>query len=96
MDEQKTLLNALTAGQMIRAKIPATFPDDETLIATIEQRFGATRWMFVPNTLNLDTLYASTDLRDELEAHPRCEIEGDPLPLTFHAGRHQLAFPCLT
>jgi len=92
IDEQKTFLNAFTTGHMERAKIPATFADDEELVATIARRYGNERWLFIPNTLHLDTLYASEDLAEELAAHPLCEIEDVPVPLKFAAGRHRLTF----
>ena len=92
IDEQKTFLNAFTTGHMERAKIPATFQDDEELITTIARRYGTKRWLFIPNTLHLETLYASEDLAEELAANPVCEIEESAVPLEFAAGRHQLAF----
>ena len=76
IDERKTFINVLTTGDMRRGAIPATLPNDRTLIQTIRERFGEQRWMFIPNTLHLGALYASTDLHDELEAHPRCEVQG--------------------
>ncbi|MCG8451540.1 MAG: hypothetical protein MI725_18390, partial [Pirellulales bacterium] len=92
IDEHKTFINVFTTGEMQRAKIPATLPDDETLCKKILQRYGPARWMFVPNTLHLEHLYASSDLREEIAAHPLCEIDPQPVPLTFQQGRHQLVF----
>jgi hypothetical protein len=92
IDEQKTFLNAFTTGHMGRAKIPATFASDEELITTLARRYGTTRWLFIPNTLHLDTLYASEDLADELAANPLCTLDAEPTDLTFKAGRSQLAF----
>jgi hypothetical protein len=34
----------------------------------------------------------SEDLRDEVAAHPLCEIEAEPYGLEFEDGRHQLLF----
>jgi hypothetical protein len=90
IDEQKTFLNAFTTGHMERAKIPATFTNDEELIATLSRRYGPKRWLFIPNTLHLDTLYASEDLADELAANPLCTLDGEPIELTFTAGRSQV------
>jgi hypothetical protein len=92
IDEQKTFLNAFTTGHMGRAKIPATFADDEELITTIARRYGEKRWLFIPNTLHLETLYASEDLAEELAAHPLCTVDGEPIDLTFCGARHQLVF----
>ncbi len=92
IDEQKTFLNAFTTGHMERAKIPATFADDEELISTIARRYGERRWLFIPNTLHLDTLYASQDLAEELAAHPLCEVDKTAIELMFRVGQHQLPF----
>ena len=92
IDEQKTFLNSFTTGHMGRVKIPATFHDDEELFERIAGRYGENGWIVIPNTLHLETLYASEDLRDELEANPICEIDPEPIELTFKDGRHQLTF----
>ena len=92
IDEKKTFLNAFTTGEMLRAKIPATLPDDEVLIEKLATRFGTERWAFIPNTLCLDHLYVSEDLLPEIETHPLCQIEPEPIELRFQNGRHQLSF----
>ena len=58
----------------------------------IRGRYGEGRWLFIPNTLHLETLFASEALRDELSAHPRCEVDPTPVMLTFKDGRHQLPY----
>ena len=90
IDEEKTLVNVLTTGEMIRAKIPATLADDQAVIETIERRYGARRWMFIPNTLHLETLYVSEDLAGELRSGGRCGIDPAPVEVTFRGGRLQL------
>jgi hypothetical protein len=92
IDEQKTLLNSFTTGHMERAKIPATFRDDAELFERLAGRYGEHGWIIIPNTLHLETLYASEDLRDELAANPICEVEAEPVELRFENGRHLLAF----
>jgi hypothetical protein len=92
IDEQKTFLNSFTTGHMGRAKIPMTFADDEELVTTIARRYGERRWLFIPNTLHLETLYASADLAEELAAHPLCTVDAETIELTFAQGCHQLAF----
>jgi hypothetical protein len=92
IDEKKTFLNSFTTGHMGRAKIPITFQDDQELFETIAGRYGDHGWLVIPNTLHLETLYASEDLRPALEANPLCSIDPEPLALTFKDGRHQLAF----
>lgn len=92
IDEQKTFLNSFTTGHMGRVKIPATFRDDQELVEKLAWRYGEKGWVFIPNTLHLETLYASEDLRDALEANPICSIDPGPVELKFQNGRHQLGF----
>ena len=92
IDEQKTFLNSFTTGHMDRVKIPATFRDDVELFEKIAGRYGETRWVIIPNTLHLETLYVSEDLRDELAANPICSIDSEAVELNFKSGRHQLHF----
>lgn len=92
IDEHKTFINVYTTGDMERAKIPATLKDDETIVERIIRRYGSERWMFIQNSLNLDHLFVSEDLREEIGACPQCTIEGEPIELTFQDGQHQLTF----
>ena len=95
IDEQKTFLNSFTTGHMERVKIPATFSDDlgSYSVVRIAGRYGEKGWIAIPNTLHLETLYASEDLRDELAANPICRDRSpEPVELLFQDGRHQLVF----
>ena len=92
IDEQKTFLNTFTTGHMGRSKIPLPLADDQELITKLAERYGHKRWLFIPNTLHLETLYASVDLKDELTAHPLCTVDPQPVELRFKNGRQQLVF----
>jgi hypothetical protein len=92
IDERKTFPNSFTTGHMERIKIPATFQDDQELFERIAGRYGNVGWVIIPNTLHLETLYVSEDLRDELAANPICTIDPDPVELQFQNGRQQLSF----
>lgn len=92
MDEQKTFINVVTTGDMARMKIPATLDSDEALFEAIETRFGSQRWMIIPNTLHLETLYVTEDLAQELQTHPRCTVDSEPIEVHFTDGRHGLEF----
>ncbi len=92
IDEQKTFLNTFTTGHMGRAKIPVTFRDDEELFQRLAGRYGEDGWLIIPNTLHLETLYASPNLRESLAANPICTVESRPVEVTFASGRHQLGF----
>jgi hypothetical protein len=92
IDEHKTFINVYTTGDMERAKIPATLASDEEVFEKIAHRYGEARWMLIPNTLHLGTLYVSEDLRDEAAAHPLCTVDDVPHEATFVDGRLQLPF----
>ena len=92
IDERKTLVNVLTTGEMQRIRIPATLEDDDEVVATIRRRFGDARWVFIPNTLHLESLFVTPDLAAELADHPKCEVAPNPIELTFDKGRHTLGF----
>jgi hypothetical protein len=92
IDEQKTFLNTFTAGNMQMAKLPVALKDDEELVRMLADRFGERGWVFIPNTLHLETLYASEDSREPLAANTICRVEPQPVELTFQNGRHQLTF----
>jgi hypothetical protein len=70
--------------------IPCTLKDDEELIGKISERFGNSRWMFIPNTLHLEKIFVSKDLAKELQGHPRCRVSSTPTPLSFSNGRLSL------
>ena len=90
IDEKKTFINAFTTGDMQRMAIPCTLKDDEELIGKISERFGSSRWMFIPNTLHLEKIFVSEDLAKELQGHPRCRVSSTPTPLSFSNGRLSL------
>jgi hypothetical protein len=92
IDEEKTLINTLTTGDMDRAKIPATLSDDETLVRVIAERYGERRWMFIPNTLHLETLYVTEDLVGELSLRAGCRVAERPEELRFRSGLLDLSF----
>jgi len=86
IDERKTFLNVYTTGEMRRMAIPCTLKDDEEVVTRIRERYGDSGWMFVPNTLHLETLHCSEDIAEALRTHPRCVV-GSPVPLMFRDGK---------
>lgn len=90
VDERKTFLNVYTTGEMRRMAIPCTLDDDAEVVKKIRERYGDRGWMFIPNTLHLETLYCSGDVAEELRNHPRCRVSDTPVPLTFANGKIHL------
>lgn len=90
IDEHKTFINAFTSGLMSRAKIPVTLRDDEELFRTISSRYGENRWLIIPNTLHLHTLYAGDDLRCELKSNPLYTVGPEAIECAFKGGCLQL------
>jgi hypothetical protein len=92
IDEEKMFLNAFTTGHTQSIKIPPAFRDDQELFERLAERFGTQGWLVIPNTLHLETLYASPDLREALAANPICQLDLQPITVEYSGGRHQLAF----
>lgn len=92
IDENKTFLNVFTTGEMRRMAIPCTLENDEEVVEKIRGRYGDRGWMFIPNTLHLETLYCSEDIARNLRAHAHCKVSTTPVPLKFECGKLRL-FP---
>lgn len=81
----ETHLNALTALDPLICRVPMTLPDDRTCIDTaldlLRRSTGKEHPSVVriKNTLDLERLWVSEDLRNEV----RAEIADDPAPMTF-------------
>lgn len=90
INEEKTFLNVYTTGEMQRMSIPCTLADDADVVEKVSARFGTHRWLFIPNTLHLETLFCSPDLAAELSAHPRCRVSPEKRLLAFPSGRLDL------
>lgn len=92
IDFDKTRINAETTGDMQRIRMTHVAKDDPDAFAWCRDRSGEDRWLVVPNTLHLDTIYASEGLREELVAHPLCEVSDSPVVPQFPGGRLSLDF----
>jgi hypothetical protein len=81
-------MNNLTACFLWRSKLPFSFPNDreciDTGLATCWQpNREAVRMAFIPNTLELEYLWASKPLIEEAKGNKELQVTGDlqPLPL---------------
>ncbi len=90
INEEKTFLNTFTTGDMRRMAIPCTLRDDDEVIEKMRERYGSAGWMFIPNTLHLETLYATEDVAAELRGNPRCLVDESPRELPLENGRLRL------
>ncbi|QEH32827.1 hypothetical protein OJF2_13110 [Aquisphaera giovannonii] len=94
-------INVLTSCFLERARIPIALPTDRQVIeAAVETCWRldpqAARLVVIPNTLELETLWASRAFEDEIRANPHLERLGEyrPLPLGPEGNLDQeLMFP---
>jgi len=90
IDWQATYTNALTAGilGMQRTSLPITLSSDQAALQAAVRNCGyppeAARLVFIRDTLTLDRLWVSSNLRPAVEAHPRLAVVGE-VPLSFTA-----------
>ncbi|MGI9455180.1 MAG: hypothetical protein ACR2NU_01380, partial [Aeoliella sp.] len=92
IDFEKTRINAETTGDMERIKMCHVAGDDEDAIRWCRERSGDERWLLIPNTLHLDSIWASEGLRDELTEHQKCEVNEATVEAEFVEGRLELEF----
>ncbi len=92
IDFEKTRINAETTGDMDRIKMCHVARDDRDAFDWCAARSPGNRWLVVPNTLHLGSVYASEGLVEELAAHPRCEVTSKTVEPTFAQGRLKIDF----
>jgi hypothetical protein len=89
MDPEPFRVNVLTSCFLERARIPITLPTDRDVIEKALETCwrinpSQARMVIIPNTLELESLWVTQPLEDEVRAHPRLKRETDyvPLPLS--------------
>ncbi|RWR27086.1 DUF2088 domain-containing protein [Sinirhodobacter populi] len=97
-DREAVYANALTSTVVLQAKMPMVMPDDESAIKTAIKTSGVpdlakVRLLRVPNTLQLEYLYASEAMLPELRGRPGFEIIGPLEETRFENGRIQNPWP---
>jgi Lactate racemase N-terminal domain len=87
MDQQSFRINTLTSCCLQRSRIPLTLATDrEAIQAGLETCWridpALARVVVIPNTLELQSLWVSKSLDDEVRAHPHltCETDFQPMP----------------
>ena len=97
IDWEATYTNALTAGilGMQRSSLPLTAPDDRSALQISIRNCGhppnEARVVFIQDTLTLDRLWVSANLRPLVDEHPRLQVI-DELPLAF-SDSHSIKSP---
>ena len=86
---QATYTNAISSGAfgMWRVSLPLTLPNDEQALSVALRGCGLppaeARWVFIEDTLNLERLWISPNLRPIAEAQPHVSVEHE-VALTFN------------
>jgi hypothetical protein len=90
IDWTPTLLNCLTASNFSAARLPPHFPTDEECLERLYPSVGkldpgdvTVGW--IHNTLALDRIAFSENLRPEIEKNPALEIIGPARTIAFEA-----------
>jgi Lactate racemase N-terminal domain len=90
MDPEPFRINVLTSCFLERARIPITLPTDRELIENAVETCwridpAQARMVLIPNTLELDTLWVTPPLEDEVRKDPHLALESGPTPMPFLA-----------
>jgi len=88
MDPEPFRINTLTSCCLERSRIPITLPTDRDVVqAALETCWridpAEARVVVIPNTLELQTLWVSSPLEDEVHTHPHLTRETDYRPMPF-------------
>lgn len=67
---------------MRTVKTSMAFRNDEERFTRLADRSGEEGWIVIPNTLHLETLYASPDLREALQSNPIWTVKREPVEVT--------------
>ena len=93
MDIAITTKNLFTSGFLLRARMPLVFATDEEAIRSAifdafrrTQAFENARVMRIKNTLEIEDVWVSPNIADELRGKPNITIDGDALPMVFNEG----------
>jgi hypothetical protein len=90
IDWEPTIVNALTASSFATMRLPVHFRSDRECLERLWPTVGKFDPLevtlgWIRNTLVLDRLVLSENLRPEIERHPQLEILGPPRELEFDA-----------
>ena len=88
LDLRAMYINGLTCGEMGPCRIPCVWETEKLAIqAAVRMCEGigrqGPRMIRIPNTLSLEKIMVSENLRAEVEKNPRLEIRGEPENFIF-------------
>jgi hypothetical protein len=88
IDYPATQINCITSMAPEDSRIPIAFETDREAISAAIETSGAAnvedlRLVWIKNTLELEYLFASQALLEEVRANPRLEVVGEPPVLPF-------------
>jgi hypothetical protein len=92
IDFEKTRINAETTGDLDRIRMCHVAKSDQEAFEWCADRSGTDRWLLIPNTLHLDSMYASPALVEELEANPKCTVDTKTVEPKFVEGILEMEF----
>ena len=97
IDWNATQINSLTASTPADSRTPIHFPTDRECLERIAPTVGkhdlrAVTYGWIHNTLELELLGLSENLRHEIDKNPNLEILGAPRPIEFDSEGHLLNF----
>jgi hypothetical protein len=93
IDWVSTYTNCITSGifGMFRVSLPITMPDDmralQVAVRGCARPYTDARMVFIRDTLTVDHLWVSPNLRQAVEEHPRLRLLGE-VPLSFGTKGH--------
>ena len=88
IDFNATYTNAITAGRIEKARVPMVMKDDRDTIKIALQAIGLAprqkpRVVIIKNTLELEHIYVSEGLMEEVKANPNLRILGELQEIIF-------------
>ena len=90
LDPEPFRINVLTSCFLERARIPITLPTDRDVIEQALETCwridpAEARMVVIPNTLEVETMWVSSPLEEEVRAHPHLTRETEYLPMPISA-----------
>ncbi|CAK7005355.1 MAG: hypothetical protein DELT_00211 [Desulfovibrio sp.] len=87
-DRESVYMNCVTSGLLNAGALPLAMPDDKSAIQAAvrtceSQTPDAIRMLRIPNTLQLEFLYASKAMLPEFKTRPGIEIVSEAAPMRF-------------